>query len=378
MADPNKLDEIANEALAKRRVPCMVTFLHPFRIINGPNLKPWSVAIEDINRRSWDYAALHEVVGGLDVGLKPPFHMVVCRDGALGLPPFPELRSDQKAVEFFNRCLAALLIGGVYCEAIATDGLDIGSIIDWKYLRVNGSALAAPNRFHNHVRLKQASPLDAISLASPRTISLAELSSALKVGRSVLDTIPELSGEFLLKGATGIARRDWSSALANLWVVVEQITAHLWALVVLEKVKSSGTISGRVDQMSDARTWTIAARHELLHQIGVIPFETLAHLAKARKARNDLLHKGIHAPSGASNSAFEAASDLLRTAAPDSLIPLLGLDLSKHEISDPFRPDRPTEIKPTHWMEITKLPGESELEQLEAEHRRIRKGREHN
>ena len=250
MTEQSQSDEQEETALAKRRVPCMVTFLHPFRIVNGPDSQAWKVSIEDVNSNAWDYVALHEVVGGIDVGLKPPYHMVVCRDGAVGLPQLPELRGDQQAVEFFNRCLAALLVGGVYCEAIALDGLDFGSIIDWKYLRVHSRAPSASNRFHHHVRLRQASPLEAISLSGAYTVPLAELSTAMTVGRAVLDSIPELSGEFLLKGVTGIARRDWGAALANLWIVVEQITSHLWTQCVLSPAKDSNTISGRADQLS--------------------------------------------------------------------------------------------------------------------------------
>jgi hypothetical protein len=83
----------------------MVAYLHPFRIVNGVGSPPWKVTIDDVNGGNWNYVALHEMVGGLDVGLDQPYHMVVCRDGAIGLPVLPELRSDQQAVEFFNRCL---------------------------------------------------------------------------------------------------------------------------------------------------------------------------------------------------------------------------------------------------------------------------------
>ena len=47
-------------------------------------------------------------------------------------------------------------------------------------------------------------------------------------GRLALEGVPGVRGEFLLKGATGFARRDWGTALANLWIVVEQLTTHLW------------------------------------------------------------------------------------------------------------------------------------------------------
>ena len=143
------------ESLAKRRVPCMVSFLNPFRLVHTPDLQPWNVTIEDVNGISWDYAALHELVGSIDIGLPEPYNMVVSRDGGIALPPIPQLRNDQEAVEFFNRCFAAMLLGGVYCEAIGLDGLDFGSIIDWKYIRVNTSAPASANRFHRLVRLAQ-------------------------------------------------------------------------------------------------------------------------------------------------------------------------------------------------------------------------------
>ena len=51
----------------------------------------------------------------------------------------------------------------------------------------------------------------------------------------------------------------------------------------------------------------------------------------------------------------------------DDTLPLLGLDLSNHAISDPFVPpqyDGP--IEPEFWMPIPKLPGEEELEKAEA------------
>ena len=123
-------DEV--EALRRRRVPCMIAYLHPFRLVQADGQAPWEATIEQINCRGWDYAALHELVGGIDVQLNPPYHLAVGRDGALALPPIDDLRSTQAAVEFFNRCLAALLLGGMYCEAINPDGLDLGSIIDWK------------------------------------------------------------------------------------------------------------------------------------------------------------------------------------------------------------------------------------------------------
>ena len=137
-----------------------------------------------------------------------------------------------------------------------------------------------------------------------------------------------------------------------------------------KKNSSSGSASpavpGRVDQLSDTRTWTIAARHELLHQTGTIPVDVLSPLSTARRARNALAHTGRHPSESDATSAYESALALLQFANAGTAIPLAGLDLADHTISDPFSPPEPMVLQPTHWMSIPKLPGEAELEKLEA------------
>lgn len=362
MTDPQK----DSDALARRRVPCMVSYISPFRIVNASESPPWNLDINVVNSGSWDYTELHRLVGGVDVGLPNPYHMVVSRDGAVGLPALPNLLEAQAAVEFINRCFAALLLGGVYCEAIGVDGLDFGSIIDWTYLRTQSAAPARPNQFHRMIRLRQAPPLEAIHLMSPRSIDIGSLITAIGTGRELLDAVPELGPEFLLKGTTGLARLDWGAALSNLWIVIEQITSHLWKAKIVAPARSSQMTPGRVDQLLDTRTWTVAARHELLHQTGVIGAETLGALSVARRARNALTHTGKHPTEADATPAYASALTLLQLATAGSTIPLKLLDLADHTISDPFLPLEPTGFQPTHWMAIPKLPGEAELEKLEA------------
>ena len=127
-------------------------------------------------------------------------------------------------------------------------GLDFGSIIDWKYVRIHTSAPAVANRFHRLVRMRMASPIEAIALSHARTASMADLSGAMAAGRKVLEAVPEVSGEFLLKGVTGIARRDWGAALANLWIVIEQVTSNLWKGQVVGPAKALDPIPGRAEQ----------------------------------------------------------------------------------------------------------------------------------
>jgi hypothetical protein len=205
-----------------------------------------------------------------------------------------------------------------------------------------------------------------------RSISVDEISKAMFTGRSILDAVPELSGEFLLKGVTGIARRDWGAALSNLWIVIEQITSNIWTRRILSSSQESEIIAGRLDQLSDTRTWTAAARQELLYQIGAISSETLSTLSIARKARNALAHRGKHPNEKDAQSAYQSTMSILQSAVADLSIPLKELDLNNHILSDPFLPKEPLQIEPTHWMEIPKLPGEAELERLESQTRTLR------
>jgi hypothetical protein len=352
-----------------RRVAAMVVYLHPFRMVASTTLSEWTASIEQINQRDWDYVKLHEIAGGIDVGLPGPYHMLVGRDGALALPPLPQLRSDQQAVEFFNRCLAAFLLGGVYCTAVKLDHLEFGSVIDWKYIRSH-SGQAGANGFHKLIRMRMAPPLDAIALTNPPILDVDTLRKAARDGFALLDSVPQLSPEFLLKGVSGIARRDWGVALSNLWITIEQLTEALWQRNVLRPMKfDESCIAGRLDQLKDTRTWTAANRHELLHLKGIVSDTALRHLYHARKARNNLSHRGTHPVEAAAQSAYAATLALFQAAIDGVAIPLAGLNLADHSLSDPFRPRERRIIDPQYWMEIPKLPGEAELEQEEAQAR---------
>lgn len=361
-------DETAGNCLPQfpRRVAAMVIYLHPFRMIESEALEEWTTSIEQINRRGWDYVKLHEIAGGIDVGLSSPYHMLVGRDGALALPPIPQLRSDQQAVEFFNRCLASFLLGGIYCTAVSLDHLEFGSIIDWKYIRSHSEQSGA-NHFHRLVRMQMAAPIDAIALKNPSTLHFDALQKANKHGFALLKSVPQLSPEFLLKGVSGIARRDWGVALSNLWITVEQLTEALWQRDVLMPVQSDeDRITGRVDQLKDTRTWTAANRHELLHLKNIVSDTALRHLCFARRARNDLSHRGAHPTETAAHSAYSATLALLQAAVGTVDIPLASLNLSDHSLSDPFKPRESRGLDPQYWMAIPKLPGEAELEREEA------------
>lgn len=362
------VSEITEEELAKRRVPALIAYLSPFRIVEKDDAsEPWSATIEQVNGGTWDYISLHEVIGGVDVGLASPYHMIIARDGALALPPLPELRSDQATVEFFNRCLAALLLGGIYCEAINLDGLDLGYVIDWKYVRSQQDGASATNRFHKHIRYRNASALESIHLYKPRSVAFSALDSAMKTGLATLKRLQPMRGEYLLRGTTGMARRDWGSALANLWIVIEQLLEALWTREVVEPARALDSSKARKDQLNDNRAWSAATRIEMLYQKGVFDLATLTALSKARKSRNDLAHRGEHPSENDANACYHGIRSLIGLVLADDTLPLLSLDLANHALSDPFAPlTHGRRIETEFWMAIPKLPGEEELERAEA------------
>jgi hypothetical protein len=187
----------------------------------------------------------------------------------------------------------------------------------------------------------------------------------MKNGRDILNTVPELSGEFLLRGTTGIARRDWNMALANLWIVIEQLTSSLWTKHVVTTAKAGDRIDGRIDQLQDTRTWTVSTRQELLFQLGILTTDVLRDLSSARRARNALAHSGKGPSADFAQAALRAALHLLEVASGRE-IPLSQLNLADHILSDPFLPRGESKIEPQYWISIPKLPGEADLERLEA------------
>lgn len=194
----------------------------------------------------------------------------------------------------------------------------------------------------------------------------------MRTGISLLKDVPQLSPEFLLKGVSGFARRDWGMALSNLWITIEQITEFLWERHVLGSLPTENRIPGRQDQLKDTRTWTAANRHELLASMSVYSENELRHLYAARKARNDLSHRGHHPSEQAASSAYEGVLALLRCATGSKPIPLSSLKLADHSISDPFTAMEARLEGVKFWMDFPKLPGEEDMEKEEAAARRLK------
>jgi len=111
----------------KDSVPVLTANFTPLRFVIRGKDDVWAPTLEQTNSGTYDYVKLHRLSTFVDVGLAP-FSLGVSFDGTLLLPALPQFKDTAKALDLFNRMLTELLIGGLYCEAVAPDDLGYGEL----------------------------------------------------------------------------------------------------------------------------------------------------------------------------------------------------------------------------------------------------------
>lgn len=341
-------------------VPIITASANPFRLVVRDDSDAWSATLDEINARNYDYVKLHRLSTYFDVGIAP-FSLGVCYDGTLILPATGPYLNRDNAFSKFNQTLAELLVGGIFCEAPQPDDIGYGRMSNEGYSRIMGGAKGPSASLRNAARMKMLSSLDNMTLLSPQTITVAEMAAALKRGRDLLSKIGSFPQEQMLHGTTFYVRKQWAEALLHLWTTTERVLETAWAHHVMAH-KSSPSKSRR-EFLEDHRTWTAAAKLEVLFQKELLPEHTYEVLTDVRKARNSFAHRGI-APGyeiarKALVSCFEMAS--LCASAFTELELFKGVvevveQRCHPELLPPRQPDQP--LQPTHWLPIPPLPGE--------------------
>lgn len=293
-----------------------VTYVAPFRlIVHDDDQRPWKVTLEELNANSYDYGRLSSVVSRLPILGADGLSMLVCYDGGLALPRAGTLINREQALAVFNATLCNLLIGGMFCEAVVAQDLVWGCLHQKRAIWPVLPGESTTSRLHFGLRVLGSGSYERIAIHEPKVVKVSELLSAFQRGSAVVGNIPNLSPEFLITAVTEFERRNWSSALVHFWVVIEQLTEHLWKHEFIAKASNHPLtpISRRVESFKDHRTWSIAVRHELLFQKGIISEATLQKLFPARKSRNDLLHSGIRPIEETADASYEATLGLLQS-----------------------------------------------------------------
>ncbi len=270
--------------------PAWVSFLFPpYTIVLPDSEDIGNISFEQASLKFYDNEKLSAVVTALPLRKAENIPALITYDGAIAIPRNADYPSTEIAIESINRILCASLLGGIHVEAIDARGLVCGSLYREKDIFVNNPT------FHGRLRHKDASVQELFStLMHPRIVRVSELNNAYLHGIKVLEAISNFSPIFLLRGYSALLYRNWNDALSNLWIVVEQLTWHVWEKHFLsDATLHPKSMKTRLKSLKDDnRTWSISVKHELLWQTKFISEECYVSLSLARQSRNDLVHKG--------------------------------------------------------------------------------------
>lgn len=290
-----------------------VTYLIPFQVIRPDQAPPYSVSLDQINTNTYQHGVLSEVVITIPEPQFEQLPLLVCFDGGLALPVIAPYDRIENAINRFNRVLCALLLDGIEVEAIDSRHVVSGSLYQSTHVWPVNDGQSLDVHLHAAMRTRVASSFDSILLHKPKNILVSELLQAYQSGNTILDAIPNLSPTFLLRGHTELKYKNWSDALASLWIAVEQLTDHLWEHTFLKDPKRQlSTIPKRFKSLrEDSRTWSLVVRQEILWQMGVLPSQTYELLFPSRQARNNLIHEGAPPDSETVRGLYEAVLQLI-------------------------------------------------------------------
>lgn len=270
--------------------PAWVSFLFPPYTVVLPDAEGvFGISFEQAISKFYDNEKLSEAVTTLPLSNTKNIPALISYDGAIAIPRNADYPSIEIAIESINRILCATLLGGIHVEAIDSRGLVCGSLESGTNIFVNNPT------FHSRLRSKDASVQELFAtLMHPRIVRVSELNNAYLHGIKVLDGINNFSPIFLLRGYSALLYQNWNDALSNLWIVVEQLTWHVWENQFLSAANlHPNSMKTRLKSLKDDnRTWSISVKHELLWQTKFISEECYVALSLARQSRNDLVHKG--------------------------------------------------------------------------------------
>lgn len=302
-----------------------VTYISPFQFIIPDGESPLSLSLDEINYGTYNHGKLCRIVGSLDVLGLSELNMLVCYDGALAIPRTGIYKSRESALIFFNKIMCQLRLGGVLCEALDQRDIVRGGLHNGNMIWPVELGDSASSQLHGKLRSRVAGGFDNIHLWGPKNISWTNFCAALQLGGNYLNIFPNLTPSFLIRGITELRYNNWSLALSNLWISIEQIIDHLWNQAFTEDPTKHpiNPIAGRISALKkDHRTWSNSIKQELLYQIKIIDSFVFERLYPARQARNKLVHDGKEIERSIAIGASEALERLLLISLNISELPL--------------------------------------------------------
>ncbi|MGB3289052.1 MAG: hypothetical protein WBA83_07245 [Burkholderiaceae bacterium] len=291
--------------------PAWMAYLRPYSAVHRDASSGLNVTLDQINANSYDGSKLAEVVTQLPLTNSTGIPALVSYDGAIAIPQCDDFPSRVEGVKKINEILCSLLLGGVHVEVLHSEDLVIGTLHDKSRL------FAFTPSLHTTLRLNGAALTDrCIPLMHPRVLMVDEMLKAFHQGQLVIQSVTTFSPLFLLSGYTAMVYRNNSDALNNLWIVVEQLTEHIWRN---QYMKSRSSFPATVAQAHAAankerKLGRISTKHELLHLSTIFSTNCFRALNLARLKRNDLAHEGIVPGSGLIDQLWSVLPELIEIA----------------------------------------------------------------
>ncbi len=222
---------------------------------------------------------------------------------------------EQKVAAAFNVIICELCLNGFVSEPAAPGFIAAGRLINGIGLiksskqATNGErniarATALISAPHLLVGSLQYDPIDTTDFSVDRARMLTAISPTLPAF---------VAGAYFL-----YSRDQWAEAMVDGWVIIEQYVDNLWseflATLALDRRK----------RLSDPRSYSTAARLELLLTSGRVPESLYSSMSVARKHRNDLMHRGRVSYEAATDSSQALHSTLCAICGPDLYVPNVG------------------------------------------------------
>lgn len=282
-----------NENLTKQSV--LITYMYPMRMIHKED-EIISFTLDELNHCTYNHGLLCRIIGNITNEYNgKSIEYLVCGDGAFCVNDSCCNLNQNDLLLHFNDLFCKIHFGGINVEAIDSKDLTDGSFHEEKMIWPVNFGHSVNSNMHGRLRMKLANSMETIFLdgAAKDGKTINQLIAALETGNLIFSKLHNLSTYYLLTGITEYSYENWSSAVANLWIVVEQITDYLWNEKFLSNSNLQPDIPGRISSMKqDNRTFSASVKQEILYQTKLLPENTFKNIFSVRKARNKLVHEG--------------------------------------------------------------------------------------
>jgi hypothetical protein len=313
------LDQFFRTRTAGERV--IGTYLYPLCLLSEPDWHdPYSATevVDSVQAESKEILITR--MSGLFV--RPPQQLSNPYTEPVGSPPADDLEEklafEEDAAQVFNRVICEFCLLGVVSQPTSPVHISFAQLIDQHILIASGSG-GRESYWERSIAPAEALLRDQEWRTWPlRPQNVLEKASSLTRANRLAKISPSLP-EFVAGAYSLYSQRQMNEALADSWVVCEQLLNHLWL-----QYRGQMTDQSRKKRLGDNRTYSASVKLEVLRTAGVLPDPLYRALHKARAHRNDLMH-------GATNS-LDATSECM-TAMKMTLEHILGEEVAQPAVS---------------------------------------------